>query len=173
MTVTSEPTVLSDIFTIGYGQSLELNALEQCDDGVNFVSRSASNNGVTARVRVPKGVSPSPAGCLTVALGGSVLSTFHQPEPFVCGRDVAVLTPKDTGMSLVERLWWSRVIWANRWKYSYGRQANRTLAEITVPAEVPDWVKDKKVYALGFELDLSATTSESLTIWQHFGEPEV
>lgn len=134
--------LLEDVFTVEYGQSLELNRLTVADDGVNFVSRTAKNNGVSARVQVPKVVPPSPAGCLTVALGGSVLATFYQAAPFVCGRDVAVLTPKNPKMSTTERLWWCAVINANAYRYSFGRQANTTLRTLRVPDKVPSWVKE-------------------------------
>lgn len=32
-----------------------------------------------------------------------------------------------------EKLWWARRIRANRYRYSYGRQANRTLREMALP----------------------------------------
>ncbi len=132
---------LCDLFDLRYGHSLELNALEQVDppNGVNFVSRAMGNNGVTARVLTA--ATPAFAGELSVALGGNgVLSTFVQPEPFVCGRDVMILTPKNQSMTIGEKLWWARCIWENRYRFSYGRQANRTLGSLLVPSEVPDWV---------------------------------
>ncbi|QSM92978.1 restriction endonuclease subunit S [Mycobacteroides abscessus subsp. abscessus] len=134
-------TTLGDLFEVSYGQSLELNRLEQVEEpeGVNFISRTAKNNGVSARVVVPNGVEPSPAGVLTVALGGSVLSTFLQSEPFVCGRDVAVLTPKQD-MTTQEKLWWAMCINANAFRYTFGRQANRTLRSLELPDTVPAWV---------------------------------
>ena len=137
-------TTVENLFIIEYGQSLELSRLKQTDDsiGVNFVSRTGVNNGVSARVVVPEGVSPSPAGTITVALGGSVLSSFVQPEPFVCGRDVAVLTPRDAEMSLTEKLWWAVCIRANAYRFAYGRQANRTLRALQLPDEVPSWVSE-------------------------------
>ena len=96
-----------------------------------------TNNGVTARVRIPDGIEPGNGGELTVALGGNgVLSTFMQPEPFLCGRDVAILVPKNTLMSIAEKLWWATCIYANRYRVSFGRQANRTLASLALP--VPD-----------------------------------
>jgi hypothetical protein len=133
---------VDDLFDLTYGHSLELVALEQSDNesAVNFISRTAANNGISARVTVPSSVVPQPAGALTVALGGSVLETFVQPESFVCGRDVMILTPKDSSMSYVEKMWWAHAIKANQYKYSYGRQANRTLASIKLPAAVPAWV---------------------------------
>lgn len=133
---------LDQVFTLRYGHSLELNALEPADapNGVNFVSRAMGNNGVTARVEVD--VTPAAAEELTVALSGNgVLSTFVQPEPFVCGFHVMILSPIDPKMTLQEKLWWACCIWQNRYRYSYGRQANRTLASLMVPEQVPSWVR--------------------------------
>jgi hypothetical protein len=132
---------LDQVFELRYGHSLELNALMRVEspEGVNFVSRAMGNNGVTARVLV--NVEPAKPGEMSVALGGNgVLSTFVQPEPFVCGRDVMILTAKNPSMTVSEKLWWARCIWENRYRYSYGRQANRTLGSLLIPTQVPDWV---------------------------------
>jgi len=56
-----------------------------------------------------------------------------------------ILTPKTRGMPLAERLWWARCIWENHYRYSFGRQANKTLAGIRLPSEPPAWVKDAAV----------------------------
>lgn len=136
---------LDQIFELRYGHSLELNVLTQVEapKGVNFVSRAMGNNGVTARVAVD--AIPAQAGEISVALGGNgVLSSFVQPEPFVCGRDVMILRPQNPEMPLVERLWYCRCIWENRHRFSYGRQANRTLGTLKVP-EPPTWAKAMKV----------------------------
>lgn len=133
---------LSSIFSVHYGVNMELNALKQDPEGINFVSRSARNNGVSAKVAPVSGVKPLSAGLMTVAGGGSVLETFVQPEPFYSGRDLYYLVPpKD--MSLQEKLYYCMVIRANRYRFNYGRQANRTLKDIQIPArsEVPAWVK--------------------------------
>ena len=107
---------LQGLFDIRAGHSLELNHMR--------------------RAEAPEGVAPGKPGELSVALGGNVLATFVQPEPFVCGFHVAILVAKDTSMSLVEKLWWCTCIYANRYRFSYGRQANRTLAEIPIPMPV-------------------------------------
>lgn len=132
---------LRSIFSVHYGVNMELNALTQDPEGINFVSRSARNNGVSAKVAPVTGVKPLSAGLMTVAGGGSVLETFVQPEPFYSGRDLYYLVPpKD--MSLQEKLYYCMVIRANRYRFNYGRQANRTLKDIQIPArsEVPAWV---------------------------------
>ncbi|MBH0009030.1 restriction endonuclease subunit S [Salinibacterium sp. SWN1162] len=133
-------TRVDELFDLRYGHSLELNRLTraQAPNGVNFVSRAMKNNGVTARVE--SALIPGEAGELTVALSGNgILSTFVQPEPFVTGYHVMILRPLNSDMVLTEKLWWARCILANRYRYSYGRQANRSLASLELPNFVPDW----------------------------------
>lgn len=133
---------VADIFEVIYGVNLELNALKRDPAGINFVSRTARNNGVSARVKLVKGVIPLPAGCLTVAGGGSVLETFVQPEPFYSGRDLYVLIPKEE-ISLQQKLFACMCIKANKYRYNYGRQANRTLRELRIPdpRTMPPWAE--------------------------------
>ena len=133
---------VADVFEVEYGVNLELNALTRDPKGLNFVSRTARNNGVSARVRPIQGVVPLPAGCLTVAGGGSVLETFVQPEPFYSGRDLYVLFPRET-MTLEQKLYACMCIKANKYRYNYGRQANRTLKELRIPdpTKMPPWAE--------------------------------
>lgn len=133
---------VEDLFDVSYGHSLELNRLKRArsPQGVNFVSRTSKNNGVSARVAQIDGMQPGVAETLTVALGGSVLETFIQPEPYYCGRDVAILTPKNLEMTLNEKLWWALCIRANQYRYNFGRQANRTLKELELPDAPTEWV---------------------------------
>ncbi len=139
---------LDSLFDIRYGHSLELNTLTQvaAPEGVNFVSRTSTNNGVAARVITSE--TPAPAGEITVALSGNPLAAFVQPEAFVCAFHVAILTPKVADMPLVEKLWWCYVISMNKYRYSYGRQANRTLGSIMIPDTVPEWVYSANVISV-------------------------
>lgn len=73
---------LQEIFDVSYGSKLDLNKMSSFNPTINFVGRSGKNNGVTASVDLLKNTKPYPAGLLTVALGGSVLSTFLQNKPF-------------------------------------------------------------------------------------------
>lgn len=132
---------ISELFDVNYGTNHELNALEIDPQGVNFVSRSAKNNGVTAKVKPIPSSQPIDGGVLTVAGGGSVLETFLQLEPFYSGRDLFYLVPKYK-MPVEELMYYAHCIKENRFRYSYGRQANRTLRDIKVPARssVPTWV---------------------------------
>lgn len=64
--------------------------------------------------------------------------------PYYSGRDLYVLTPKKN-MSLNEKLFYAMCIGSNSYKYSYGRQANKTLKNIIIPDEVPEWAKNYKI----------------------------
>lgn len=132
---------VSELFHVQYGTNLELVRLSRNANGINFVSRTAKNNGVTAKVQKLVDLAPTPGGALSVAAGGSVLETFVQFEPFYSGRDMYVLRPK-TSMTNEELMFYASCIRANQWRYSYGRQANRTLKGLQVPARssLPSWV---------------------------------
>lgn len=136
-----DPVLVSDLFKVEYGHSLELNRMTLDPGGVAFISRQRKNNGVAAHVAAVDGLAPAPPGSLTVALGGSVLATYVQHESFYTAYHVAVLTPHGP-MSLREKLWWAQCIEANRYRYNYGRQANRTLKDLGLPATIPPWVHD-------------------------------
>lgn len=130
---------VSDIFVVKYGVNLELNACVECDaddaDSVNFVARTAENNGISAHVVQIDDVSPQKAGLISVAGGGSVLSTFLQTEPFYSGRDLYTLDSKDN-ISNAAKMFIITIIEQNKYKYSYGRQANKTLPDLLLKLPV-------------------------------------
>lgn len=121
---------VNDLFEVKYGINMELNTCIEAEpddtDAINFVARTESNNGVSARVKPVNGKEPQPAGLITCAGGGSVLSTFLQEEPFYSGRDLYLLIPLYP-MSKLAKLFCITVLKANKYRYSYGRQANITL----------------------------------------------
>lgn len=141
---------VSDLFDLKYGHGLELNGLELCDspEGINFVSRTARNNGVSASVRRVEGVEPAPAGTLSVALGGQggAAETFLQPSPYYTAYHVMVLKPKKL-MHDAEKLWWATCITANHYRFGFGRQANRTLKDLVLPDpnSIPGWVSQAAI----------------------------
>lgn len=92
---------LYNLFDIDFGNKFDLNKMTESPQmDVAFVSRTASNNGVSSYVELIEGISPYPAGCLTIALGGSIGSTFVQPKQFYTGQNVAVLKNKKRGRIL-------------------------------------------------------------------------
>ena len=131
-----------DLFDVTIGHSLELNrmTLSREETAINFVSRTTRNNGVSATVAPVDGLEPAPAGAISVALSGNgVLAAFVQPTPFLTGYHVAILRARRP-MTDQEKLWWCTCITSNRYRYSFGRQANRTVADLVLPDDVPDWV---------------------------------
>jgi hypothetical protein len=134
---------VSDIFDVRYGHSLELNALKQASpgQGVAFVSRRTGQNGISAYVAPIDDLEPAPAGEISVALGGAVLATYLQDAKFYCGRDVAILRPK-VPLTTQQALFYCLCIERNRFRYNYGRQANKTLPKLEIPSvgEIPSWV---------------------------------
>ena len=130
-----------------YGVNLELvNCVETYKndpEAIAFVSRTESNNGVSAYVKPVPGVAPQPKDTITVAGGGSVLATFLQTQPFYSGRDLYLLYPKED-ISRKAKLFLVTVIKANKYRYNYGRQANVTLPRLRLrlpatPDDKPDW----------------------------------
>lgn len=167
------PSTVADIFDIRYGHSLELNALHLSDEGsgVAFVSRQLGNNGISAYVSPIDGLEPAPAGDISCALGGNGLTTYIQEADFYCGRDVAILRPK-IKLSKQQKLFYCLCIQTNRYRYNYGRQANKTLSSLVIPAitEIPNWVNatDLKRYE-GLNSSLSTDPVPSLgDQWKSF-----
>lgn len=126
---------LSDIFDIKYGINMELLNCDETNGNINFVARTAENNGVTAKVKIVSSKTPQEAGLISVAGGGSVLSTFLQEKEFYSGRDLYVLkTKKD--VDRYAKLFLVTLIRKEKFKYSYGRQANKTLPYIEIKLPV-------------------------------------
>jgi hypothetical protein len=142
-----ELTELNRIFRVEHGSKLDLNKMDLCAadaaDAVAFVGRSGARNGLAAFVRRLPAKEPYEPGLITVALGGSALSSFVQPREFYTAQNIDVLRPLSE-MSLDTKLFYCLCIEANRFRYStYGREANRTLKTLRVPAlsSVPGWVE--------------------------------
>jgi len=119
---------LQTLFTIEYGNKLDLNKLELDPKGIDFVSRTSKNNGISARVKEIAGITKMPVGSISVSLGGSkLLSSFVQDNQFYTSQNVAVLIPR-AEMTLQEKLYICLCIERNRFRYSaFGREANRTI----------------------------------------------
>jgi hypothetical protein len=141
---------VEELFKVKYGVNLELNKLRICSpmnkNSVNFVARTSKNNGVVATVEKIAGIEPIPEGTISVAGGGSVMESFLQPKSYYSGRDLYYLT------SLVEltdeqKLYYCFCLQGNKYRYNYGRQANRTLKKILVPepSEIPSWVCTERI----------------------------
>lgn len=67
---------------------------------------------------------------------------FLQTEPFYSGRDLFYLKPM-TDLTLEQKLFYCMCIRANKFRFNYGRQANKTLRSLLVPqlSDVPAWTR--------------------------------
>ncbi|MEN2786975.1 restriction endonuclease subunit S [Sphingomonas qilianensis] len=137
---------LNSVFNVEYGSKLDLNKMllvDKAGGGVNFVGRSSVHHGVSATVARLFDKEPYPAGSLTVALGGTkLLASFVQLEEFYTAQNVAVLTPL-VELTLAQKLYVCLAIRHNRFRYSaFGREANRTLRTLEIPAvaDFPAWI---------------------------------
>lgn len=145
MNINKAPVELQSLFEIKHGNKLDLNKMDKyrpTDDAIAFIGRSGEGNGIVAFVRKLADQDPYDSGLVTVALGGAALSSFVQPRSFYTAQNIDVLRPL-AEMSLDVKLFYCLCIEANRFRYStYGREANRTLKTILVPAldALPSWV---------------------------------
>ncbi|WP_352339390.1 hypothetical protein [Psychrobacter sp. 16-MNA-CIBAN-0192] len=127
---------VSDLFDVKYGVNLDLNKLDQVDrshpDAIRYVGRSSRNNGVTAFVKRVSEIDPNPRMTISVAGGGSVMCSFAHDSEYYSGRDLFYLLPKSP-MTIKQLLFYCTALTANKFKFSYGRQANRTLSDLLIP----------------------------------------
>lgn len=162
---------LDKVFNIINSKSLELINCEENDNGVLFVARTEKNNGIVARITQFSHISPMPKNAITVALGGSVLSCFLQTEPFYTSFHIACLYPKQS-MTEEMMLLYCSIIEQNKYKYSFGRQANKTLGALMIPTveEFTSWIDNNSIQ--GYKIQKTSASKYKLKLdidtWKYF-----
>ena len=133
---------LYEIFDIKYGTSLELNKLNVDKNDINFISRTSKNNGISAKVQYVDGIEPIPENTISVSVGGSILEAFLQKEKYYTGYHMMILQER-VHLTDAQKLYYCICIRKNKYRYSFGRQANNTLKNLQVPSplEIPAWVQ--------------------------------
>lgn len=135
---------LGEIFDIEYPKTLVLSEQTLDPNGTIFVSSKGTGNGISARVADIERRKKYKAGAITVALKGSVMSAFLQVEDFYIAHQTGVLYPKKP-MNYEEKLFYCACLSANKYRFNYGRQADRTLKNILVPSQIPQGLRAVKV----------------------------
>lgn len=132
---------LSELFNIDKPTTLIYSKCIPDKNGINYISSKGENNGVVGKIQKIPNRKIYNAGCITVPLKGTVLEAHLQVEKCYVAHQIAVLTPKKE-MTDNEKLYYCECIKANKFKYSYGRQADKTLPDLLVPnrSEIPAWV---------------------------------
>jgi len=160
---------VKEYFDLKYGVNLEFSNMEEDQKGINFVSRTEKNNGVVGKVKLIKGINPNPANTISVSCGGSVMASFLQEEQYYSGRDIYYLIPK---IKLNERelLYYCMCLKQNAWKYSYGRQANKTLKDLEIPSkeEIPNYVYSIEIPELKKESVNNKKIELNIKNWKYF-----
>lgn len=144
---------LKEIFNLWYGVNLEVVNSIVVEKGIPFVSRQSVNNGVVCYVAPIEGVKPNPANTLSIAVSGSVLSTFYHDYEYYSGRDVYIAEPKEP-MTKNEMLYYAFIIEQNKYRYNYGRGANRTFKDILVPKreDIPSYLREIRTPSIKNEI---------------------
>lgn len=142
---------LKDICDISMGNKMDASAMTTENPEYNFVGRSSDDNGVAMKVDAVYDdnfelIEPYPAGCITVALGGSLGSTYLQNEPFYTSQNVSVLQFPDDVSDYAKLFLCTLIHNESLYKYfPFGRELNthiRTDFGFTIPVDSegnPDW----------------------------------
>jgi hypothetical protein len=169
---------INDLFEIKNGNGFELINMEETEPNeiytCNFISRTEKNNGISARVEMTD-IDPFPANTISVAVGGSVLATFLQSEPYYTGFHIQVLIPKKE-YTQIEMLFYAYCIRQNKYRYNYGRQANKTLKNIEIPETMPkEWqyLSVEKINTLKKEPILDKKIELGVARWKYFETNEI
>lgn len=138
---------LNELFIVEYPNTLIYSELPRFPEEINFVSSQGGNNSVVSKVALVPDVKIYPAGVITVPLKGTVLAAHVQMEQCYVAHQIAVLTSRKP-LTLQEKLFYCMCIQSNAYRFSYGRQADRTLRDMDLPDTVPDWVNKTLVSPL-------------------------
>lgn len=168
---------IKELFNIISPQGLAYTNMTEQKGGIPFVCRSGKNNGVAGYVAPVNNLHPIDAPAITVPMSGSVLECFYQDKPFYTAYHVASLRPK-INLTIREMFYYVCVIRQYKDRYNYGRQANRTLAELEVPSpdEIPSWVYEMEIPT--FDDISEAKTAEKVELppvdeWKSFKYSEI
>lgn len=140
---------INDLFIVNYGSKFDLIDMTCNNPSVNFIGRTARNNGVVACVdKVDE--TPFKAGLITVALGGSIGSAFIQDKEFYTAQNVAVLEPR-IKLNYLQKLFICRMIqYEVSTKFrAFGRELNTHIKkdfEIGMPIKKDDTIDWEYIY---------------------------
>ena len=119
---------------------------EKENSDIAFISRTALNNGVSSYVEEFDNTKPYNAGLITIALGGSIGSTFLQTSQFYTGQNIAVLKPKEDITTSVKLFLATIIKKESDIRFiAFGRELNKHIKkDFTVRLPVnefgkPDW----------------------------------
>ena len=138
--------LISSLFSIKKGDFHSLTRLNAGD--IMTISRIADNQGIAGYFEKPKKAKVYNSGDITVStLDGS---TFIQMNPFIATDNVLILTPLKP-MTIPLRYFIVWMLNRDKWRYSYGRQADKTKfeqTEILLPVNDSEIIDESLVNAM-------------------------
>lgn len=84
---------LEQLFDIVGTKSLDSNAIEFVEEGINFVGRTFINNGVQGKIK-KREFEPNQPFTITATVIGNYKYVKYQKEPYYCSQNINKLTPK-------------------------------------------------------------------------------
>jgi len=84
---------LSHLFEISGTKSLDSNAIEFTETGVNFVGRTFENNGIQGKIQ-ERDFEPNKSGTITATVIGNYKYVKLQKEPYYCSQNINKLESK-------------------------------------------------------------------------------
>ncbi len=142
---------VEDIFDCVYGSNLEFYKLKEKKNGIPFVARTSRNNGVITKVEKLKDEKINPGHTISVSCGGSVMECFYQDKEYYSGRDLYFLKPK-INLSVKQMIIYASILSSNKYKFSFGRQVNKSLPYIKIPSvsEIEKKIKFENKFSYDF-----------------------
>lgn len=86
---------LGDLFEIVGTKSLDSNAIEFTETGINFIGRTFENNGIQGKIQ-KRDFEPNEPFTITATVIGNYKYVKYQKEPYYCSQNINKLTPKET-----------------------------------------------------------------------------
>lgn len=84
---------LDVLFEIVGTKSLDSNAIEFTDEGINFIGRTFENNGIQGRIK-RRSYEPNEPFTITATVIGNYKYVKYHTEPYYCSQNINKLTPK-------------------------------------------------------------------------------
>lgn len=84
---------IDDLFEVVGTKSLDSNAIDFTDVGINFVGRTFENNGIQGKIQKRNFV-PNEPFTITATVIGNYKYVKFQREPYYCSQNINKLTPK-------------------------------------------------------------------------------
>lgn len=85
---------LGDLFEIVGTKSLDSNAIEFTETGINFIGRTSENNGIQGKIQ-KRNFEPNEPYTITATVIGNYKYVKYQKERYYCSQNINKLTPKN------------------------------------------------------------------------------